>query len=104
MALDPASPWSWDSFDTGNVPRVDAPAPFKPKERTFPDEDKLFKIQKDALRAAQGAQELRRALERGGGEAARARLLRDLVDDTEDTYRAIRSYLDRYVNNNPAVL
>jgi len=117
-SIDAANPWSWDAF-SDEVPKVDAPAPFKAKPRMFPEEDRLFKVQKDALKAAQLARELERT--QGRHEAAvveshtcsscgqRERhvtaarpnrgkpLTGQLVDATEDTYRTIRSYLDKYV-------
>ena len=94
----PADPWSWDAFSP-DVPKVDAPEPFKAAPRTFPEEDRLFKVQKDALRATQTARVLADSL-RGNKDLGHQaeRDLRQLVTDTENTYRAIRSYLDKYVN------
>jgi hypothetical protein len=94
-SLDPANPWGWDAFGD-EVPKVDAPAPFKPAERAFPEEDRLFKVQKDALRAVQTARVLADSL-RGKDDKA-YREARQLLGETEDTYRAIRGYLDKYLS------
>ena len=92
---DPANPWSFDAFDPYNGPKVDAPEPFKAAPRTFPEEERLFKIQKNALRAARAAEGLQNSL--GEMEGREKALLRELVDATEDTYRVINSYLKKYV-------
>jgi hypothetical protein len=92
----PADPWSWDAFDP-DVPKVDAPKPFKGAPKMFPEEDRLFAAQKNALKAARAAEDLQRAL-RGKIGAHEGRLLDHLVQDTENTYRVVRSYLDKYVN------
>jgi hypothetical protein len=93
----PSDPWSWDAFDVTDAPKVDAPEPFKPKQRMFPEEDRLFQVQRDALRAHRTAQDLEREL-RGKNIGRHAeRELRSLLNETEDTYRVIRSYLNKYV-------
>jgi hypothetical protein len=117
-AVDPANPWGWDAF-SDKPPKVDAPAPFKPAERTFPEEDRLFKVQRDALRAAELAEELQRR--EGRREASivqshtctacghrdrvvvaaphgHGNLVGQLVEATGNTYKTIRSYLEKYVN------
>jgi len=97
VTIDPANPWGWDAFGD-KPPKVDAPEPFKPAPRLFPEEDRLFRVQKNALKAAQGADNLRRALSGRDLDKATAHLLKALVDDAEDTYRTIRSYLEKYVS------
>jgi len=121
---DAADPWSWDAFGD-SVPKVEAPAPFKPKARLFPDEDRLFKVQEDALRTVNELRELERQMRRGKQSSLRAgpvrplfdedgervtaaqhtaaadgleRQLKRAIDAAEDTYRVIRSYLDKYVS------
>ena len=120
MTLDAANPWSWDAF-SDEAPKVDAPEPFKAAPRMFPEEDRLFKVQRDAMEAAELARELERRI---GGHTASAetthtcrqcghrdrvvvaaprdhglgRLARDLSEKTGSTYKTIRSYLEKYVS------
>jgi len=93
--FDPANPWSFDAFDPPN-PRVPSPAPRGTTPRLFPEEDRLFKAQRDALQAVNSAKELERAM-RGNTDRRIDATLRDIVQDTETTYRTIRSYLEKYV-------
>lgn len=95
---DAADPWSWDAFDLSDAPKVDAPEPFKPRQRLFPEEDRLFQVQKNALRAHQTARDLERELKGKSLGQQAERELRSLLNETEDTYRVIRSYLQKYVS------
>ena len=80
---------------------MDAPEPFKPKPKSFPEEDRLFRVQKNALRAVNATRALEREFQGRDLPRPAARQLREAVDAAEDTYRVIRSYLEKYSDGAP---
>lgn len=89
-ALDP---WSIDYFNPP-TPQVRAPSPRVKVPKLLPEQDDLFRVQRDALKALNALDELERVL---GDEARKySRELRALRVEAENTYRVIRSYLEQY--------
>lgn len=91
-----ADPWSIDYFNPP-TPHVPAPSPRASAPRLIPEVDRLFRVQRDSLKALNALDELERAL----GKDARGVLkeLRALRVEAENTYRVIRSYLDEFASN-----
>ncbi len=87
MGFDPSDPWSFDAFDPPK-PHVAPPRPKTPK--LVPEIDRLFQVQRNALRALHD-------LDEGDTvEGHHHRALQSLKRDVENTYRVIRSYLEKY--------
>lgn len=90
-----SDPWSINYFDPP-APKVGPPP--KPKvPKLIPDEDRLFQAQRNALKVLNNLQNLE--LELKGKDIGRARAtLQALEKDAENTYRVIRTYLNKHVN------
>lgn len=87
------SPWDF------SAPKVHAPSPKTKAPKPFPEPDRLFQVQRNALKVLNDVQEIERHLDKTPHAAVRASaVLRRLQQDAENTYRVIRSYLDKYAN------
>lgn len=86
-------PWSINYFNPP-APNVQAP-PSRPKvPKPIPDVDRLFQVQRNALKALN---ELEDVL--AGAEGHQRHKLQSLQRDVENTYRVIRSYLNEHAND-----
>lgn len=90
-----SDPWSINYFDPP-TPHVPAPSVKPRTPRLIPEVDRLFTVQRDALKALQALDALESRLGKDAGKAARE--LQALRHEIENTYRVIRSYLDEYQN------
>lgn len=89
------SSWENDNPWDFKIPHVEAPEPKARPQKLLPEADRLFQVQRNALRALNDIEELKRHVEKSPHAAA---ALRRLEQDVENTYRVIRSYLDKYAN------
>lgn len=84
-------PWSIDYFDPP-TPQVAAPMPKVPKP--IPEADRLFQVQKNALKALNRVQQIEQSVAKSKDVDPRVRHeLQQLEKDIENTYRVIRSWL-----------
>lgn len=102
-SFDPANPWSSNPFDM----KVKDPESYKfraPKVKTpriIPGQDDLFAVQRDSLKVLNDlkalADELNSIVKGPEGKEA-AKLLSRAQRNAEDTYRVIRSYLNKFAS------
>lgn len=94
-----SDPWSIDYF---NPPAPQAPAAPVKSPKLIPEADRLYQVQKNALKALNRVQEIERSLQGKGDPNDREknmqhrrleRELQQLERDIENTYRVIRSWL-----------
>lgn len=90
LASDPANPWSWNAFEPP-AGDVKAPSPHPRTPKLIPDVERLFSLQRDALKVVNGLESLESQI----GKAASSREWLMLKQDAENTYRVIRSYLGK---------
>jgi len=89
------SPWSnVDNFNPP-TPNVSAPKPRTKVPKLVPDEDRLFQLQRNAIKAVNGVAELKRLLRDDDNRHVRTQL-NHLELDVENVYRVIRSYLEEH--------
>lgn len=89
-------PWSIDYFNPP-TPHVPAPAPRSATPKLIPEQDRLFQVQRDILVALNALDDLEHKLGKDAHQYHKE--LRALRVPVENTYRVIRSYLDKYLNN-----
>jgi len=85
------SPWDIDYFDPP-TPHVPAPSPKGNPPKLVPELDRLFQVQRNALKVLNDLKALS-GLPHKDPKVAQA--LHRLTQDAENTYRVIRSYLDK---------
>jgi len=95
--FDPANPWSLDPFAPPN-PGISAPQPFKRAPKLFPEQDRLFQVQSNTLKAVNDVAAFRHALAGKPLPPHADAILHQLERNVQNSYRVIRSYLDKYVN------
>lgn len=84
-----SDPWSVDYFNPPSPKAQAAPGPKTPK--LIPEADKLFQVQRNALKALNRI----KAIDPGKDRAMALELQR-LEKDIENTYRVIRSWLTEH--------
>ena len=92
MPQNPADPWSIDYFNPP-TPDIKAPAPKVKAPRLLPEQDDLFQVQRNSLKVLHDLEDLEREL----GPKMSPKL-RAVLKDAENTYRVIRSYLEKYAS------
>lgn len=99
MSAGAPDPWSIDYFNPP-TPHVAPPTPRTKTPRLIPESDRLFQVQRNSLLTL-GALD---ALEAKMGKEAHKyhKELRALRAPAENTYRVIRSYLEKYLGNGQA--
>ena len=87
--MDPANPWSFDPFNPPN-PGVHAPAPRAHTPKLIPEEERLYQVQRNAMKVLQDIDALSRLVDSHTLHSAE---WHRLLMDAENTYRVIRSWL-----------
>lgn len=95
MTVSP-DPWEINYFDPP-TPHVAPPAPRSKTPRLIPEQDRLFQVQRNSLLTLNALDELEGRLGKDAHKFHKE--LRALRVPAENTYRVIRSYLDKYLNN-----
>lgn len=94
MDSDSFNPWNIDYFNPP-TPHVPAPSPRVKTPRLIPEQNDLFTVQRDALKTLNALDALEDQMAGPDGRKYH-RELKALRVQAENTYRVIRSYLDRY--------
>jgi hypothetical protein len=82
--------WNIDYFNPP-TPDIKAPSPKIKAPRLIPEQDDLFQVQRNSLKVLNDLRDLEREL---GPKMAPK--MRAVLKDAENTYRVIRSYLEKY--------
>lgn len=87
-------PWKIDYF-APPTPHVPAPSPRTQAPKLLPEVDRLFQVQRNSLKVLKDLEEVQHLL-RDHKDPKLGQLVQRLGQDAENTYRVIRSYLDKF--------